>query len=187
MTVHQTEIAGLYFIEPKVFEDNRGYFFEVFNQKTFGNSGIQTEFVQDNQSKSSKGVLRGMHYQLEPFAQAKLVQVFKGKVKDVVVDMRQGSPTYGQWKSFILSEENKKQVFIPKGLAHGFLVLSDEAEFFYKCDHFYSREHEGGFLFNDEEIGIEWGTESLPEVHLSDKDKHLPAFRNAENNFIYQQ
>ncbi len=186
MTLTETEIPGLALIEPKVFEDNRGYFFEVYNQKTFYNSGINLAFVQDNQSKSQQGVLRGMHYQLEPFAQAKLVQVFKGKVKDVVVDMRQGSPTYGHWKSFILSEENKRQVFIPRGLAHGFLVLSKEAEFFYKCDHYYAKEHEGGFRYNDPSIGIDWELDQVEEIHLSDKDKQLPSFAEAEKNFIYQ-
>jgi dTDP-4-dehydrorhamnose 3,5-epimerase len=186
MTVNNTDIPGLYLIEPKVFEDNRGYFFEVHNQNKFKEAGIEADFVQDNQSKSQQGVLRGMHYQLQPFAQAKLVQVFKGEVKDVVVDMRHGSPTYGQWQSFILSEDNKRQVFIPKGLAHGFLVLSDEAEFFYKCDHFYSKEHEGGFKYNDPAIGINWELDSVDEIHLSEKDQQLPAFADAANNFIYQ-
>ena len=141
-----TPIPGLFVFEPKVFEDARGYFFESFNASVFSEKGINVNFVQDNQSKSTYGILRGLHYQLDPFAQAKLVRVISGEVLDVAVDVRQGSPTFGQHYGIILSAENKKQLYIPRGFAHGFVVLSETAEFFYKCDNFYSKEHDAGIL-----------------------------------------
>lgn len=165
---NKTAIEGLYIIEPKVFGDERGYFMETYNQCEFEEAGIRVQFVQDNQSKSRKGVLRGLHFQKQ-YPQAKLVRIVSGEVFDVAVDIREGSQTYGKWVGVTLSAENKKQLFIPKGFAHGFLVLSDTAEFTYKCDEFYHPEDEGGIRWDDSTIGIEW-----PEVEgavlLSQKD-----------------
>lgn len=168
-----TDFPGLVVYEPKVLADDRGYFFESYNQKTFESGGISTQFVQDNQARSSYGVLRGLHYQVPPFAQAKLVRVVQGEVLDVVVDLRPHSLTYGKWYSIRLSAENKRQFFVPRGFAHGYLVLSETAEFFYKCDNFYSKEHEGGLQFDDPQIGIDWEID-LENVILSEKDKILP-------------
>ncbi|WP_409200109.1 dTDP-4-dehydrorhamnose 3,5-epimerase [Methanobrevibacter sp. DSM 116169] len=165
-----TEIDGVFIVEPAVFGDNRGYFMETFNENDFKNEGYDLTFVQDNQSKSSKGVLRGLHFQVN-YPQGKLVRVIKGEVFDVGVDLREGSKTYGKWVGAILSDENKKQLFIPKGFAHGFLVLSDEAEFVYKCTEFYHPEDEGGIIWNDPDINIEWPLNEIEEVSLSDKDK----------------
>ncbi len=184
MKIITTPISGLIVIEPKVFTDARGYFYESYNQKSFENEGIKNIFVQDNQSKSNKGVLRGLHYQLEPFAQAKLVRVISGSVFDVAVDIRKGSPTFGQWFGEILSAENKKQMFVPRGFAHGFLVLEDNTEFFYKCDNFYSKEHDRGIKFDDPAIGIDWNF-PLENLILSDKDKTAPLLKDAEYNFVY--
>lgn len=167
---YKTSIAGVYIIEPTKFGDNRGYFMETYNKKDFTEARLNVEFVQDNESKSSKGVLRGLHFQTK-HSQGKLVKVTKGEVFDVAVDLRDGSPTYGQWEGLILSEDNKKQFYIPEGFAHGFLVLSEEAIFNYKCTDFYYPEYEGGILWNDEEIGIEWPLDLVEEVILSDKDK----------------
>ena len=175
MLIIETPIKGLKIIEPKIFGDDRGYFFESYNYMSFKEFGINCSFVQDNQSKSSFGVLRGLHYQVPPFAQAKLVSVIQGKVLDVVVDIRSDSSTYGEWFSIILSAENKKQLFIPRGFAHGFVVLSETAEFFYKCDNFYSKEHEGGILYNDPKLKIDWGIET-DKIILSEKDKMNPRF-----------
>ena len=147
------EIEGLYLIQPKVFGDNRGYFMETYNYNAFKEAGLDMVFVQDNESKSKKGVLRGMHFQTK-FTQGKLVRATQGEVYDVAVDLRKGSPTYGQWEGILLSAENKKQFYIPEGFAHGFLVLSDEAEFCYKCDDFYHPNDEGGMAWNDPEISI---------------------------------
>jgi dTDP-4-dehydrorhamnose 3,5-epimerase len=185
MKIIATSIPGLLVIEPQVFEDARGYFFESYNEKTFRSAGITCYFVQDNQSKSNKGVLRGLHYQLEPFSQAKLVRVISGSVFDVAVDIRKGSPTFGQWFGTVLSAENKKQMFIPRGFAHGFLVLEDNTEFFYKCDNFYSREHDRAIKFDDPAIGIEWNI-SPTDLILSDKDKNAPLLKDAEYNFVFQ-
>jgi dTDP-4-dehydrorhamnose 3,5-epimerase len=184
MKITHNHIPGLVVIEPKVFEDSRGYFYESYNKKAFHEAGITNEFVQDNQSKSNKGVLRGLHYQLEPFAQAKLVRVISGSVFDVAVDIRNGSPTYGQWFGEVLSAENKKQMFIPRGFAHGFLVLEDNTEFFYKCDNFYSKEHDRGIKFDDPAINIDWNF-PLDNLILSDKDKVQPLLKDADNSFVY--
>lgn len=175
MMVTETKLEGCFIIEPKVFNDERGYFLESFNQKVFNELiGEKIRFVQDNESLSSKGVLRGLHYQKGEHAQAKLVRVVKGKVLDVCVDIRKNSPTFGQYVSVELSEENKKQLFIPRGFAHGFVVLSDKALFSYKCDNFYNKESESGIIFNDIDLNINW---VLPEEDLiiSEKDKNLPA------------
>jgi len=184
MPFTDTSIPGLYVFEPKVFEDARGYFFESFNANVFAEKHIEMQFVQDNQSKSSYGVLRGLHYQLQPFAQAKLVRVISGEVVDVAVDIRQGSPTFGQHFSIVLSAENKKQLYIPRGFAHGFVVLSETAEFFYKCDNFYSKEHDAGIIYNDPSLNINWQV-SAEKLVVSDKDKNLPEFKSSKNNFIY--
>ena len=159
----KTSIEGVYVIEPTVFGDERGYFMETYHAGEFKEAGLDVVFVQDNQSKSRKGVLRGLHFQYNK-PQGKLVRVIKGKVFDVAVDLRKDSPTYGQWEGVILSEENKKQFYVPEGFAHGFLVLSDEAEFTYKCTDFYDAEDEGGILWNDPEIGIEWPIDDMMKL-----------------------
>lgn len=176
ITVTTCEIEGLKVIEPKVFGDARGYFFESYNYNDYAAAGITQEFVQDNQSASKKGVLRGLHFQKE-FPQDKLVRVIRGQVYDVAVDLREGSKTFGQWYGVLLSEENKKQFFIPKNFAHGFLVLSDYAEFAYKCTDFYHPDDEGGIAWNDPDIGIEWPIEEGIELTLSDKDKKWPGIK----------
>jgi dTDP-4-dehydrorhamnose 3,5-epimerase len=170
-TFTETEIEGVFIIEPRVFGDERGYFMETYNKADFKKVGIDCEFVQDNQSKSSKGVLRGLHFQKQ-HPQAKLVRVTKGEVYDVAVDLRKGSPTYGKYVGAILTAEKKNQFFIPRGFAHGFLVLSDEAEFVYKCDEFYHPEDEGGIRWDDPSIGIAWPEIGM-EYSLSRKDMDL--------------
>lgn len=169
----ETPIAGLLVFEPQVWEDERGYFYEAFNAKTFAAAGIEAQFVQDNQARSSYGVLRGLHYQCGGHAQAKLVRVLEGEVMDVAVDIREGSPTFGQWYGIRLSAANRRQLFIPRGFAHGYAVLSPFAEFFYKCDNYYSRAHEGGIFFDDPVLRIDWGLTSK-EVLCSEKDLALP-------------
>lgn len=164
------EIEGLKVIEPRVFGDERGYFFESYNYNDFNEAGIPQVFVQDNQSASKRGVLRGLHFQ-KNFPQDKLVRVIRGEVFDVAVDLRKDSKTYGKWFGVVLSEDNKKQFFIPKNFAHGFLVLSDYAEFAYKCTDFYHPDDEGGLLYNDPDIGVEWPFEEGVELILSDKDQ----------------
>ncbi len=176
MPFFETGIADLVLFEPTIWEDDRGYFFESFNDRTFREFGIRTHFVQDNQARSVKGVLRGLHYQIEPFAQAKLVRVLQGAVLDVAVDIRPDSPTYGRHFSVELSAENKRQLFVPRGFAHGYIVLSETAEFFYKCDNFYSKAHEGGIIYNDPQLGIDWQL-SEAEILLSEKDRVLPHFQ----------
>ena len=166
----KTSIEGVYVIEPKVFGDNRGYFMETYNEKVFKEAGLDYVFVQDNQSKSKKGVLRGLHFQKE-FPQDKLVRVVSGEVFDVAVDLREGSATFGKWYGVILSAENKKQFFIPKNFAHGFVVLSDSAEFAYKCTDFYHPNDEGGLLWSDPEIGIDWPIPEDMELTISEKDQ----------------
>lgn len=170
MKITTTAIEGVVILEPKVFGDERGYFFESFSQREFEEKVCKTTFVQDNESSSRYGVLRGLHFQKPPHAQAKLVRVVKGKVLDIAVDIRKGSPTFGHHVSIELSGENKRQLFIPRGLAHGFAVLSDEVVFQYKCDNYYVPHSEGGILWNDPALGIDW---KLPEedVILSEKDK----------------
>lgn len=165
-----TGIEGMFLVEPTAFEDNRGYFMETYNENDFKDAGHDLTFVQDNQSKSSKGVLRGLHLQVK-YPQGKLVRVIKGEVFDVGVDLRSNSKTYGKWFGAVLSDENKRQLYIPPKFAHGFLVLSDEAEFVYKCTEFYHGEDESGIIWNDEDIGIDWPLDDISEVILSDKDK----------------
>lgn len=177
---NKTEIEGVYIIEPKVFGDNRGYFMETYNEQEFKNNGLDYNFVQDNQSKSKKGVLRGLHFQ-KTHPQAKLVRVLEGEVFDVAVDLRKGSKTYGKWVGVILSEENKKQFMIPRGFAHGFVVLSETAVFAYKCDDFYHPEDEGGIMWNDSDINIEWPYKG--ELLLSEKDKVHPLLKECKIEF----
>jgi dTDP-4-dehydrorhamnose 3,5-epimerase len=181
----KTLFPGLMIFEPAVFEDSRGYFFESFNQNVFAAAGIDIQFVQDNQAQSTYGVLRGLHFQLPPHAQTKLVRVLSGTILDVVVDIRQGSPTYGQVYTIELSAENKKQLLVPKGFAHGYSVLSPTAEVFYKCDAFYNKASEGGILYNDEQLAIDW---QLPAdaIVVSDKDKVYPVFANHQNVFTFE-
>jgi dTDP-4-dehydrorhamnose 3,5-epimerase len=179
MNIKQTKLKGCFIIEPQVFEDNRGYFLESFNQKTFNKfTEKETVFVQDNESFSSKGVLRGLHYQTGSYSQAKLVRVIKGEVLDVAVDIREGSDTFGQYESVLLSGENKKQLFVPRGFAHGFVVLSDVAIFSYKCDNFYNKEFEGGIIYNDPTINIDWQL-NQDDLIISEKDKILPILQDA--------
>ena len=173
----KTSIDGVIIVEPTAFGDSRGYFMETYQKEDFIAGGIDVEFVQDNQSMSTKGVLRGLHLQKE-YSQSKLVRCIRGEVFDVAVDVREGSPTYGKWEGVVLSAENKRQFFIPKGFAHGFLVLSDEAEFVYKVDDFYHPNDEVGFMWNDEDIGIEWPITDDMEIKLSDKDKLHKPFRD---------
>lgn len=180
MTFNKTEIEGIYIIEPKVFGDSRGFFMETYNEKDFKKNGLDYIFVQDNQSKSHKGVLRGLHFQKE-HPQAKLVRVVEGEVFDVAVDLRKGSKTYGKWVGVVLSEENKKMFMIPRGFAHGFVVLSETAQFVYKCDDFYHPEDEGGIMYNDPDINIEWPYHS--EVELSEKDKKHPLLKESKIEF----
>lgn len=178
----KTKIEGLVIIEPSVFADERGFFMESYSKKVFREYGIDNDFVQDNHSRSTKGVLRGLHFQKPPFAQDKLIRCTRGEVFDVAVDIRKNSPTFGQHESVILSEENKTMFFIPKGFAHGFLVLSDIADFQYKCSNLYNKESEGGVLYNDSELKIEW-----PQMDfiLSEKDKIWPTFREIKNNSYF--
>lgn len=179
MQVIPTMLEGCLIIEPKVFLDQRGYFYESFNEKIFSEkTGINVHFVQDNISQSTKGVLRGLHYQTEDFAQAKLVQVIQGKVLDVAVDIRPASKTFGKYVSALLSADNKRQMFIPRGFAHGFLVLSETALFSYKCDNFYKKESEGHISYEDPSIGIDWGFPKN-ELIISDKDQDAPNLEKA--------
>lgn len=173
MNVIETAIAGVVIIEPRIFTDGRGYFFESFSQQEFEEKVGKVNFVQDNESKSRYGVIRGLHFQRSPYEQAKLVRVVKGKVLDVNVDIRKGSPTFGKYVAVELSEENKRQIYIPRGFAHGFAVLSEEVIFQYKCDNYYAPGYEGGSRVDDPELGIDW---QIPEQEriLSDKDKKHP-------------
>jgi dTDP-4-dehydrorhamnose 3,5-epimerase len=174
-----TKLQSCYSIEPKIFNDHRGYFMESFNEKTFyEKTGQQIHFVQDNQSFSSKGVLRGLHYQVGEHAQSKLIRVLSGEILDIAVDIRPDSVTYGQHVAIVLSSENQKQFFIPKGFAHGFLVLSDTATIFYKCDNFYNKESEGGIIYNDPTLNIDWQF-SEAELIISEKDTVQPTFDKA--------
>ena len=178
MFITQTKLDGCFILEPRIFNDQRGYFFESFNQTLFNDSiGSKINFVQDNESQSSKGVLRGLHFQTGEYSQAKLVRVIKGSVLDLCVDLRQGSKTFGQHVSVELNEVNKKQFFIPRGFAHGFLVLEDNTIFSYKCDNYYHKPSEGGIVYNDKFLNIDWGIPES-ELILSEKDKQLPTFEN---------
>jgi dTDP-4-dehydrorhamnose 3,5-epimerase len=178
-------IEDVLLIKPKVFGDERGYFVETFRQDKFEQEiGYKVEFIQDNESKSTKGVLRGLHFQLPPYAQSKLVRVIEGKVLDVAVDIRQGSSTYGQYVTAVLSSENKHQLFVPRGFAHGFVVLSDTAIFSYKVDNYYSPENDRGLAFDDEQLSIDWKL-PIEQLQLSDKDQKQPKLANLEKSFEY--
>jgi len=182
MNIIETGIDDLVILEPQVFEDPRGYFFESYNYEKLKNKGIDLVFVQDNQSKSSRGVIRGLHYQLNPHAQTKLVRVLQGSIFDVAVDIRKNSPTFGKWFGLELSDENKKQLLVPKGFAHGFSVLSATATVLYKCDVLWNKASERGIIFNDPSLNIKWGLNDS-EVLVSDKDLLLPSFDKADYNF----
>ena len=175
-------LQGIIIVEPAVFEDSRGYFFEAYNEKLFHQNGITCQFVQDNQSHSGYGVVRGLHYQLNPYAQSKLIRVLEGKILDLAIDIRKSSPTYGQHFSLEISAENKKQLFIPAGFAHGFSVLSETATVLYKCDAFYNKQNEAGIRFDDADLNIDWKIEKGKEI-ISEKDLQLPSFKNATINF----
>jgi dTDP-4-dehydrorhamnose 3,5-epimerase len=180
MTFIETKLKGCFIIEPKIIRDERGYFMESFNEKTFQNGiGTKVHFVQDNQSFSSRGVLRGLHYQTGEHAQAKLVRVLQGVVLDVAVDIRPESETFGQYETVLLSAENQTQFFVPRGFAHGFLVLSETATFFYKCDNFYNKESEGGIKYDDLDLKIDWQFD-LDKLIISEKDQSLPNFKSAK-------
>ena len=176
----KTGIAGLLIVKPQVFEDHRGYFFESYNKEKFLSQGIDQNFVQDNESKSMKGVLRGLHFQAPPFAQGKLVRVMKGAVLDVAVDLRKQSPTYGKWASIELTESNKWMYWVPPGFAHGFLILDDNTVFFYKCTNVYNKMSEGSIRWNDPDLGIDWG---VSQPLLSDKDREAPLFKDFVSPF----
>ncbi len=184
MPFTEVSIPGLLVFEPAVFEDSRGFFFESYNEKSFAAHGIHDRFVQDNQSKSEYGVVRGLHFQQNPYAQSKLVRVLVGKILDVAVDIRKNSPTYGQVFSIELSAANKKQLYIPKGFAHGFSVLSEVAEVLYKCDNFYNKQSEGGILLDDTTLNIDWQIPS-DKMIVSEKDKQNSTFDALVTNFEY--
>ena len=184
MNIIQTEIPGVVIIEPRVFGDSRGYFFESFSERNFKEQVADVDFVQDNESKSCYGVVRGLHFQKPPYAQSKLVRVIKGRVLDVAVDLRKGSPTYGKHVSVELTEDNHRQFFIPRGFAHGFAVLSEEAVFQYKCDNYYAPQSEGAVAWNDLDLGIDWGV-PVENVILSEKDLKHPSFRELDSPFEF--
>jgi dTDP-4-dehydrorhamnose 3,5-epimerase len=182
----KTDFPGLLIFEPKIWEDDRGYFFESYNKKTFSAEGVEINFIQDNQARSEFGVIRGLHYQMVPFAQTKLIRTLSGSILDVAVDIRKGSPTYGKAFTIELSAENKKQLLVPKGFAHGYSVISETAEVFYKCDEFYNKESEGGISYNDPALNIDW---KIPEgkAIISEKDLKHPGLNDCKNNFLYQE
>jgi len=184
MEIIKTEIEGVIIIEPRIFKDDRGYFFESFSEKNFQEQVCKTFFVQDNESKSSYGVLRGLHFQKPPYAQSKLVRVVQGAVLDVAVDIRKGSPTYGKHVAVELSAENKRQFFVPRGFAHGFVVLSDEVIFQYKCDNYYAPQHEGALAWDDTDLAIDWKI-PVDKIILSEKDKLHSKLSNFESCFNY--
>ena len=186
MEVIKTEIDGVVIIEPRIFKDDRGYFYESFSQREFEEKVCQTTFVQDNQSKSSYGVLRGLHFQKPPYCQSKLVRCIKGAVLDVAVDLRKGSPTFGKYVAVELSEDNHRQFFVPRGFAHGFAVLTEEAVFQYKCDNFYNKESEGSVAWNDPELAIDWRIPA-DKVQLSEKDKLSKCIKDADYLFDYNE
>ncbi|MEO8412647.1 MAG: dTDP-4-dehydrorhamnose 3,5-epimerase [Ginsengibacter sp.] len=184
MPFTKTLFPGLLIFEPNVFEDSRGYFFESYNQKVFSEEGLEINFIQDNQASSSYGVIRGLHYQRDPYAQTKLIRVLSGTILDAVVDVRKNSPTYGKAYAIELSAQNKKQLLVPKGFAHGYSVISEIAEVTYKCDGFYQKESEGGIAWNDPTLHINW---QIPadSVVVSDKDTQYPALENGNHNFVF--
>ena len=184
MNIIQTEIPDVVIIEPRVFGDSRGYFLESFSERNFKEQVADVDFVQDNESKSCYGVVRGLHFQKPPYAQSKLVRVVKGRVLDVAVDLRKGSPTYGKHVSVELTEDNHRQFFIPRGFAHGFAVLSEEAVFQYKCDNYYAPQSEGAVAWNDLDLGIDWGV-PVENVILSEKDLKHPSFRELDSPFEF--
>ena len=184
MNITQTDFEGLVIIEPKIFSDPRGYFYESYNQNSFHESSLKYVFVQDNQSKSTFGVIRGLHYQIEPHAQTKLIRVLQGNIYDVAVDIRKGSPTYTKWFGIELSEQNHLQLLIPRGFAHGFSVLSETAVIIYKCDGFYVSAADRGIIYNDASLNIDWKIDP-DKILVSDKDAKLPALHHAEMNFKY--
>ena len=186
MTIIKTEIEGVVIIQPRIFGDHRGYFMESFSHQWFTQHICNTHFVQDNESSSTYGVLRGLHFQKPPFAQSKLVRVVQGKVLDVVVDIRKGSPTFGQHVSTIMSAENKLQLFVPRGFAHGFAVLSPETIFQYKCDNYYAPQSEGAIAYNDPALGIDWLIDEA-DVKLSEKDKHNPLLKDMDWLFDFDE
>ncbi|MCK9616263.1 MAG: dTDP-4-dehydrorhamnose 3,5-epimerase [Lentimicrobiaceae bacterium] len=182
MEIIPTEIPDVLIIKPAVFKDDRGYFFESYNQDKFSAQGLNLHFVQDNESKSQKGVLRGLHFQNPPYAQGKLVRVMKGAVIDVAVDIRKGSPWYGKWVSIELNEDNKFMYWVPEGFAHGFVTLTDDTVFFYKCTNMYNKASEGSLRWNDPDLNVQWGVNN---PILSEKDKVSPLFKDFESKFIY--
>jgi dTDP-4-dehydrorhamnose 3,5-epimerase len=184
MPIIQTDFPDLLIVEPQVFEDSRGYFYESYNERVFSAQGITMKFVQDNQARSSYGVIRGLHFQLPPFAQTKLIRALSGSILDVAVDIRKGSPTYGMVFSIELTAENKKQLLVPKGFAHGYSVLSETAEVMYKCDEFYNKQSEGGLLYSDSKLAIDWGI-PVSKAIVAEKDLLLPGIEKFESNFIF--
>ncbi|MBC7904218.1 MAG: dTDP-4-dehydrorhamnose 3,5-epimerase [Gemmatimonadaceae bacterium] len=182
----KTDFPGLLIFEPKIFGDDRGYFYESYNAQTFAAEGVEIKFVQDNQARSVYGVVRGLHFQLNPHAQTKLIRVLQGNILDVVVDLRKNSPTHGQVYTLELSAENKKQLMVPQGFAHGYSVLSETAEVFYKCDEFYHKENEGGLAYNDPALGIDWKVPA-DKMILSGKDLVHPAFADCKHNFVFEK
>ncbi len=180
----KTDFAGLLIFEPKVFEDSRGYFFESYNESSCRAEGIDISFVQDNQAQSAYGVIRGLHYQLAPHAQTKFIRVLSGAILDVVVDIRKGSPTYGKSFTLELSAQNRLQLLVPKGFAHGYSVLSPTSEVFYKCDTFYNKEAEGGIMYNDPALNINWNILADKQI-ISEKDMLHPSLENCKNNFVF--
>lgn len=185
MAFIKTDFPGLLIFDPVIFADSRGYFYESYNQKIFIAEGIEINFVQDNQARSSFGVIRGLHYQVNPHAQTKLIRVLSGSIIDAVVDIRGGSPTFGKSFTIELSAENKRQLFIPKGFAHGYSVISETAEVFYKCDEFYSKGSEGGISFNDPSLKIDWKIPEGSEI-ISEKDLLYPRLSDSTNNFVFK-
>ncbi len=185
MPFTETGIQDLKVFEPRVFEDNRGYFYESYNQRAFAEAGIDLPFVQDNKARSVYGVVRGLHYQLNPFAQGKLVSVLQGSILDVAIDIRKGSPSFGKVFSIELTAENRKQLFVPRGFAHGYSVLSATAEVMYKVDNWYHKESEGGIIWNDADLNIDWKIPAEKAI-ISGKDALLPSFTTASNNFVFE-
>ena len=180
MNITETDLPGLLIIDPAVFGDDRGYFFESYNQNIFEAAGLEVSFMQDNESKSAKGVLRGLHFQAPPFAQGKLVRVARGAVIDISVDIRKESPSYGKWAAFELSEQNKRMLWIPPGFAHGFVTLEDDTVFIYKCTNLYNKASESSIIWNDPDLNINWGVEN---PLISEKDMQAPTFKNLKSPF----